>query len=87
MGFNGLKWAFTVRQLMHLLIGMAMMQYTDVGKDFTYFDTIGSALANASFGPSASFLGDPALQQFSAATGKWNDDILWWALAGEFLVF
>ena len=61
----------------------AMMEYSLLTSDSTYFKTIGGALANASFGPTASFLGDAALQQFSATTGKWNDDILWWGLAGN----
>lgn len=58
-----------------------MMQYTKVTTDGTYFETIGGALGNASLGKSASFLGDPSLAAFSAAIGKWNDDIAWWALA------
>ena len=58
-----------------------MMQYTQVTGDGTYYQTIGGALGNASFGKSASFLGDPSLEVFSSAIGKWNDDIAWWALA------
>jgi len=58
-----------------------MMQYSQVTGDGTYFPTIGGALGNASFGKSASFLGDPSLEVFSSAIGKWNDDIAWWAMA------
>ncbi len=60
-----------------------MMHYTDVSQDYTYYETIRGALVNASFGTkTASFLGPPELENFSETSGKWNDDILWWALAG-----
>ena len=64
-----------------------MMEYSDVGNDIKYVETISGALANASFGRTASFLGGASLQGFSAGIGKWNDDILWWALAGIFGLF
>lgn len=60
-----------------------MLEYSDVGNDIRYIDTISGALANASFGRTASFLGGASLAGFSAGIGKWNDDILWWALAGN----
>lgn len=61
---------------------MAVAQYSDVGNDIRLVPTLSGALANASFGPTASFLGGAQLESFSAGIGKWNDDILWWALAG-----
>ena len=61
---------------------MAVAQYMDVGNDIQYMETFSGALANAAFGQSASFLGGKEAANFSAAAGKWNDDILWWGLAG-----
>lgn len=40
-----------------------------------------NAISNASYGPSADFLGSPAIKVLSGQLGKWNDDILWWAMA------
>jgi len=60
---------------------MAVAQYMDVGNDIQYMETFSGALANAAFGQSASFLGGKEAANFSAAAGKWNDDILWWGLA------
>jgi len=59
-------------------------QHMDVGNDILYINTFSGALANASFGPTASFLGGSGLATFSAGVGKWNDDILWWGLAGMY---
>ena len=82
MDFNGLKWDSIVSKQNFDFPGMAMMHYTDVSQDYSYYDTTRGALVNASFGTNtASFLGPPGLENFSETSGKWNDDILWWALA------
>ena len=57
----------------------AVMEYIRLTGDTTYTETISQALVLASEGQTASFLGRiPTLAE--TLEGKWNDDILWWAL-------
>ncbi len=65
------------------IIWGSLMDYTLITRDARFVKTISSALGNASFGQAASFLGGKKGKQFSGLTGKWNDDILWWALGGN----
>jgi mannan endo-1,6-alpha-mannosidase len=56
-----------------------MMDYAQITNDQTYVNTVSEALGNASFGDAASFLGGSSSSILAKLTGKWNDDILWWA--------
>jgi mannan endo-1,6-alpha-mannosidase len=57
----------------------AMFEYMKTLGDQQYVETISQALVLASFGEIASFLGAiPTLAE--TLQGKWNDDILWWAM-------
>jgi mannan endo-1,6-alpha-mannosidase len=56
-----------------------MMDYVQITNDQTYVNTVSAALSNASFGDAASFLGGSSSSILAKLTGKWNDDILWWA--------
>lgn len=57
----------------------AIMEHTKATGYDKNLQTTVNAITMASYGPVASFLGTNVI---SAATleGKWNDDILWWAL-------
>jgi len=81
-GFQWFEMGFFCKIYLTYHAGMAVAQYMDVGDDITFMDTFSGALANASFGKAASYLGGSELAGFSATTGKWNDDILWWGIAG-----
>jgi hypothetical protein len=81
-GFQWFEMGFLCKIYLTYHAGMAVAQYMDVGDDITFMETFSGALGNASFGRHASFLGPKNLLNFSAATGKWNDDILWWGIAG-----
>ena len=61
----------------------ALLDYARTFNDNQFGNDVGTALGLASFGSVGSFLGSNAA---IAATlqGKWNDDIMWWGLAGEF---
>jgi mannan endo-1,6-alpha-mannosidase len=64
----------------------ALMEYIKTTGDATFATPIVNALTEASFGTVSSFLGaQPTFAE--TIEGKWNDDILWWALpvvtAGE----
>ena len=62
----------------------AMMDYAQITNDGKYVETVSTALGSAAFGEAASFLGGSAGKKFSqTVSGKWNDDILWWAFGGE----
>ncbi|KAI8897453.1 glycosyl hydrolase family 76-domain-containing protein [Globomyces pollinis-pini] len=57
-----------------------MLDYIRLSGNHTYGNTIVNGLTKASFGPIGSFLGSiPKLSE--TLEGKWNDDILWWAMA------
>ena len=61
----------------------AMMEYSYTSKDDRYLNVIGGALGNASFGESASFIG-PRIDGSWQIRGRWNDDLGWYGLAGNF---
>jgi mannan endo-1,6-alpha-mannosidase len=57
----------------------AMMEYIKTTGDATYSTTIVNALTEASYGKVSNFLGNsPKFAE--TVDGKWNDDILWYAL-------
>lgn len=55
-----------------------MMEYQRTYEDKQFASTVGTALGLAS-GKSGSFLGDNLIIS-EKLLGKWNDDIMWWAL-------
>ncbi|KAH6587209.1 hypothetical protein BASA50_001342 [Batrachochytrium salamandrivorans] len=57
----------------------AMMDYGKVTNDGQYMAKTVGALYNASYGPLQSFLG-PYARISETLLGRWNDDIMWWAL-------
>ncbi|KAI8893312.1 glycoside hydrolase [Globomyces pollinis-pini] len=59
----------------------AVMEYQKLTGDDQYKTTVTNGLTLASYGPVGSFLGKNRASQISIQ-GKWNDDILWWALGG-----
>ncbi|KAJ2994805.1 hydrolase 76 protein [Globomyces sp. JEL0801] len=56
-----------------------MMDYMKATGDQQYSTAVVNGLTLASYGPTASFLGKTA-SIAETLEGKWNDDILWWAL-------
>jgi Glycosyl hydrolase family 76 len=64
-----------------------LFEYCRVAKDGTMVPTITGALVNASYGPVASFLGGSQGSALAGLFGKWNDDILWWAMPGTLFSF
>jgi hypothetical protein len=59
----------------------AFMEYARVFGDNSFAGEASTALNLASFGKVASFLGPNAMLAASLQ-GKWNDDIMWFGLAG-----
>ncbi|KAJ3268158.1 hydrolase 76 protein [Terramyces sp. JEL0728] len=55
-----------------------LMDYTKITADPQYATTVVNAITLASYGKTASFLG--VNKDAAAMGGKWNDDIMWWAL-------
>ncbi|KAJ3321147.1 hydrolase 76 protein [Boothiomyces sp. JEL0866] len=55
-----------------------LMDYTKITADPQYSTTVVNAITLASYGRVASFLGID--KNAAAMGGKWNDDIMWWAL-------
>lgn len=78
-GRNGFQWFE-----MGMLWG-TMNEFTKVTKNYTYFNTIGGALGNASFGSNHSFIGSKVNGKW-VTDGYWNDDIAWWAFGGIFKI-
>lgn len=59
----------------------SLMRTSQLTSNPMMVDTIAGALVNASFGPTANFLGDPSWQALvSSLLGKWNDDLAWWGM-------
>jgi mannan endo-1,6-alpha-mannosidase len=58
----------------------AYFEYVRLTRDLSNVDMATQALVNASFGDAANFLGPPAMREIQGLQGKWNDDILWWAM-------
>lgn len=51
--------------------------------DGKFINTVGNALANASFNDQQDFLDGAQAPLQENLSGKWNDDILWPAQAGK----
>jgi hypothetical protein len=78
---NGSQDASGVQWYENGILWMTAADFTNVTTDGLLVGTLNSALSNASYGKAADFLGGPTLYDISATLfGKWNDDILWWAL-------
>ncbi|KAJ3253662.1 hydrolase 76 protein [Boothiomyces macroporosus] len=60
--------------------GGAMLEYVKVSGDNSYIDKISNAIQLAGAGTTGSFLGVSSTVSETIG-GRWNDDILWWAIA------
>ncbi|KAI8911131.1 glycoside hydrolase [Gorgonomyces haynaldii] len=79
---NGLEDSTGVQWYESGILWMTVLEYSRNSGDSQFVQTVSGALANASYGASADFLGPGSIQQLTATLlGKWNDDIAWWAMA------
>jgi hypothetical protein len=84
---NGRRDATGVQWYESGILWMSVAEYLRVTSDNELGPLVSEALSRASFGSSANFLGSGALVLISETLyGKWNDDILWWALGPMTLV-